>query len=121
MLLSSINPKRGEVWRVDLDPTVGSEMQKSRPCVIVSADGVGRLPMRWVVPLTGWKPAYAGYPWCVPVDADKASGLSKASAADTFQMRSVSVLRMSARLGTLPEAKMTAIAKAVALCVDYEP
>ena len=121
MLLSPVNPKRGEVRRVDLDPTVGSEMQKSRPCVIVSADGVGRLPMRWVVPLTGWKPAYAGYPWCVLIDADKASGLTKASAADTFQLRSVSLLRMSARLGTLPEAEMTAIAKAVALCINYEP
>lgn len=88
---------------------------------MVSADGIGRPPMRWVVPLTGWKPAYAGCPWCVPIDADQASGLSKASAADTLQMRSVSILRMSARLGTLPEVKMTAIAKAIVLCVDYEP
>ena len=28
--------KRGEVWLVNLDPTVGSEIRKSRPCVIVS-------------------------------------------------------------------------------------
>jgi mRNA interferase MazF len=28
--------KRGDVWLVDLDPTVGSEIQKSRPCLIVS-------------------------------------------------------------------------------------
>lgn len=28
--------KRGEVWLVALDPTVGSEIKKSRPCVIVS-------------------------------------------------------------------------------------
>lgn len=28
--------KRGEIWLVNLDPTVGSEIQKSRPCVIVS-------------------------------------------------------------------------------------
>ena len=27
---------RGEVWLVNLDPTVGSEIQKTRPCVIVS-------------------------------------------------------------------------------------
>jgi mRNA interferase MazF len=121
MPLSSINPKRGEVWQVDLDPTVGSEIQKSRPCVVMSADGVGRLPVRLVVPLTGWKPAYGGYPWCVQVTPDAASGLTKVSAADTFQMWAVSVLRMSARLGELPEATMAAIAKAVAVCVDYEP
>ncbi len=28
--------KRGEVWLVELDPTVGSEIQKTRPCLIVS-------------------------------------------------------------------------------------
>ena len=33
-----LNPKRGEIWQVDLDPTVGSEMQKSRPCVVINAD-----------------------------------------------------------------------------------
>ncbi len=120
-MLPSINPKRGEVWQIDLDPTVGSELQKSRPCVIISADGVGRLPVRLVVPLTGWKPAYADYPWCVQVDPDGGNGLTKTSTADTFQTRSVSILRMSARLGTLPETTVTAIAKAVAVCVDYEP
>jgi len=121
MLLNPIHPKRGEIWQVDLDPTVGSEIQKSRPCVVVNADGIGRLPVRLVVPLTGWKPAYGGYPWCVQVNPDAANGLTKVSAADTFQMRAVSVLRMSARLGQLPETTMAAIAKAVAVCVDYEP
>ena len=121
MLLNSINPRRGEVWQIDLDPTVGSELQKSRPCVLISADDIGRLPVRLVVPLTGWKPAYADYPWCVQVDPGGGSGLTKTSTADTFQTRSVSVLRMSARLGTLPETTVAAIAKAIAVCVDYEP
>lgn len=121
MPTNTISPKRGEVWQVDLDPTVGSELQKSRPCVVVNADGVGRLPVRLVVPLTGWKPAYGGYPWCVQMNPSAATGLTKASAAGTFQMRAVSVLRMSALLGQLPEATMAAIARAVAVCVDYEP
>ncbi len=116
-----LNPKRGEVWQVSLDPTVGSEIQKTRPCVVVNANGIGRLPVRLVVPLTGWKPTYNGYPWCVQVTPDAANGLTKVSAADTFQMRAVSVLRMSGYLGELPEATMSAIAKAVAVCVDYEP
>lgn len=115
------NPKRGEVWRVTLDPTVGSEMQKARPCVVVSADDVGRLPLRLIVPLTGWDPAFAAYPWCVQIAPTATNGLTKTSAADTFQMRSVSVLRMAARLGELSEADMRAIAQAVAVCVDYEP
>ena len=115
------SPKRGEVWRVDLDPTVGSELQKSRPCVVVNADDIGRLPLRLVVPLTGWNPVFAAYPWCVQVAPAVGSGLTKQSSADTFQMRSVSVLRMTAHLGELSDADMKAIAQAVAVSVDYEP
>jgi mRNA interferase MazF len=33
-----MNPKRGEIWWVNLDPTRGREIKKHRPCVIVSAD-----------------------------------------------------------------------------------
>jgi mRNA interferase MazF len=33
-----MNPKRGEIWWVNLDPTQGREIKKHRPCVIVSAD-----------------------------------------------------------------------------------
>ncbi|GIV65215.1 MAG: hypothetical protein KatS3mg046_475 [Bellilinea sp.] len=44
--------RRGEVWLVNLDPTLGAEMRKTRPAVIVSSDLVGILPLRIIVPLT---------------------------------------------------------------------
>jgi mRNA interferase MazF len=45
--------KRGEVWWVSLDPTVGSEIQKTRPCLIVSPDVMVRgLRTVIVAPLT---------------------------------------------------------------------
>jgi mRNA interferase MazF len=34
--MSTPMPKRGDIWLINLDPTVGSEIQKSRPCVVVS-------------------------------------------------------------------------------------
>jgi len=51
--------KRGEVWLVGLDPTVGGEIQKTRPCLIVSPDELNRvLPTIIVAPLTtGSRPA----------------------------------------------------------------
>ena len=36
--------KQGEVWLINLDPTVGSEIKKTRPAVIVSDDALGKLP-----------------------------------------------------------------------------
>lgn len=45
--------KRGEVWLVALDPTLGSEMQKTRPCLVVSPDELNRvLSTCIVIPLT---------------------------------------------------------------------
>jgi len=51
--------KRGEVWIVNLDPTIGSEIKKARPCVIISRDGLGKFPIRVVIPITEWKDHYA--------------------------------------------------------------
>jgi len=54
-------PKRGEIWLIDFDPAIGAEIRKARPAVVVSLDAIGRLPLRIVVPITDWKPAYAAY------------------------------------------------------------
>ncbi len=48
------NIKRGQVWEIDLTPTKGAEMEKVRPCVVVSSDTLGVLPLRLVVPITEW-------------------------------------------------------------------
>jgi len=53
-------------------------------------DTAGRLPLRDVVPVTDWKPQYAGYTWFTFIAATARSGLSKDSGADTFQVKSVS-------------------------------
>jgi mRNA interferase MazF len=44
--------RRGEVWLINLDPTVGAEIRKTRPAVIVNDDAIGALPLRVIVPLT---------------------------------------------------------------------
>ncbi len=36
-------PQRGEVWLVSLEPTIGSEIRKTRPCVVVSPNETNRL------------------------------------------------------------------------------
>lgn len=41
-----IRISRGEIWLVNLDPTIGAEIHKTRPVVIVSSDAIGALPIR---------------------------------------------------------------------------
>ena len=106
--------RRGEVWLINLDPTVGSEIRKTRPAVIVNDDAVGVLPLKVIVPITDWKDHYDVAAWMVRVDPDPTNGLSKVSAADAFQVRSVSQQRFVKQIGRLTAPRMEEIAKALA-------
>lgn len=108
---------RGEVWLINLDPTVGAEIRKTRPAVIVSEDAIGILPLRVVVPLTEWKDRYEIAPWLVRVEPDGDNNLDKPSAADAFQIRSVSQTRFVSRMGMVSTADLETIVGAVRVVV----
>lgn len=107
--------KRGEVWEVNLDPTIGAEIKKTRPCLIVSRDALAKLPWKIVVPLTEWSPRFEKARWHVLVEATRESGLSKKSSADTFQVRSISEERLVRRIGRLSDEVMARIGDGLAL------
>ena len=106
--------RRGEIWLINLDPTLGAEIRKTRPAVIVNDDAVGILPLKIVVPVTEWKDRYAVAPWMVRLDPDADNGLSKPSAADAFQVRSVAQQRFAQRLGKISDTQLRQITKALA-------
>jgi mRNA interferase MazF len=110
-------PKRGEIWLVDFDPAVGAEIRKLRPALVMSLNAVGRLPLRLVVPITDWKPHYVSLPWMAAIPASSTNRLTKDSAADAFQTKSVSLGRFSRKLGKVSDAELEQVASAIALCV----
>lgn len=105
--------QRSEIWLVNLNPTIGSEIRKTRPAVLISSDLVGILPLKVIVPFTEWKERYAQASWMVRIDPDEQNGLSKPSAADALQIRSVSQQRLVQKLGVLPAGQVANIVKAV--------
>lgn len=105
--------QRGEIWLVNVDPTVGSEIRKTRPAVIVSSDLIGILPLKVIVPLTEWRERYANAPWMVRIDAEDQNGLAKTSAADGLQIRSISHQRLVKKLGLLQPIQVAQIVQAV--------
>jgi len=111
---------RGEIWLINLDPTVGAEIKKTRPSVIVNDDAVGILPLKVIVPITEWKEHYAVAPWLVRLEPDEENSLDKPSAADTFQVRSVAQERFVRRLGKLSDAAMQEITTALAVVLSIE-
>jgi len=105
--------KRGEIWRINLDPSIGAEIRKTRPALILSVDAIGSLPLRVVVPITGWKDKFTKAAWLVRIEPDSTNNLDKPSAADTFQVRSVSETRFVDLLGTVSATDMARVEDAV--------
>jgi len=112
------DPIRGEIWYIDFDPTVGAEIRKMRPAVVISSDGIGNLPIKLVAPVTEWKNAFAGKSWLVRIDPDSRNRLAKTSAADILQIRGVDLRRFANRLGHISPAVLDEIAAAVAIVVE---
>ena len=110
-------PIRGDIWFIRFDPAQGAEIGKTRPAVVVNVSSVGRLPLRIVVPVTEWKPNWATVPWLVFLKPTARNGLDKDSAADCFQVKSVSLGRFVNKCGVLSADEMEQISAAVAICV----
>jgi len=110
---------RGEIWLVNLDPTIGAEIRKTRPVVVVSSDAIGKLPIRLVAPLTEWKDYFAGNIWHVKLEPDSTNGLTKTSSVDTLQLRGIDTQRFIRKLGKVSSSIMTSIVTAVAALIEY--
>src|ERR1700749_1217041 len=99
--------KQSEIWLVSLDPTVGAEITKTRPAIIVNDDSLGKLPLKIIVPITDWKDRYTKAEWMVEIIPDNYNRLNKASAADCFQIRSVSQDRFIKKIGNVTSEQLT--------------
>lgn len=88
--------RRGDVWLTRLDPTVGNEIRKTRPCLIVSPDAMNRfLGTVMVVPLTSGSSSAR---FRLPISFADRQGLLLGD-----QMRSVSKLRLVKQVGSFDE------------------
>jgi len=112
-------PKRGEVWLVNFDPTIGAEIKKTRPAIVLSSDAVGRLPIKLVAPVTDWKDYFASNIWHVRIDSDPSNGLSKISAVDVLQLRGMDRQRFIKKIGQVTPTILEEIVLAVAAVVEY--
>ncbi len=43
---------RGEIWMINLDPTIGAEIRKTRPALIINHNDIGILPLKIIIPIT---------------------------------------------------------------------
>lgn len=97
----AVAPRRGDVLLIELDPTRGSEIRKTRPCVVVSPDELNRhLRTLIVAPMTTGGQAY---PWRVACRFQQKDGFITLD-----QLRTIDRERVTRKLGRLAPAALGA-------------
>ena len=105
-------PRRGDVYWVNLDPVVGSEIRKTRPAVVVSNDSCNRYGTRVVVlPITSNVDSL--FPGEAMVEVKGKSGRALGD-----QIRSIDKIRLKGRAGRLTAEEMSRIDEALAITLD---
>jgi mRNA interferase MazF len=111
--------KQGEIWLLNLDPTVGAEMKKTRPALIINDDDMGKLPLKIIVPITDWKDRYEIAPWMIRIVPDLRNGLTKESSIDCFQIRSVAEERLIKCLGRITKNEILQVQEGITKVIGF--
>ena len=96
-------PERGDIWWVAVDPTLGSEIRQTRPCVVVSVNVLNeRRRTAIVVPLVS--SPKTSPPILIPISCDRHPAV-----AVSDQIRAVAKERLRSRLGVVTTEEMAAL------------
>lgn len=107
----SNHPARGQIYWVELDPTVGTEIKKTRPCLIFSIDAYNKkMPRVIIIPITSQIQTVHPFQVLVAVDGKKGKVMSD-------QIRCVDKGRLKGIVGILSPEKMEEVANSIKLCM----
>jgi mRNA interferase MazF len=111
--LAPAHVKRGETYLVSFDPTVGHEIKKTRPALVIQNDVGNRYSPLTIVAAITSKVSPVPYPVEVVVEPTSTNGLSVRSAVRLDQLRTVDRQRLIKRLGQIDCSAMAKVDEAV--------
>jgi mRNA interferase MazF len=108
-------PRRGEIYLTSLDPTVGREIRKTRPALVIQNDVSNRLSgVTIIAPVTSTV-RFPLNPVHVLLAADSRTGLAVTSVAVLSQIRAVDRVRLVKRLGAADDETMDRVNEAIGI------
>jgi mRNA interferase MazF len=114
-------PKRGEIWLVDLNPTKGQEIQKTRPAVVISSNTYQAIALRIIIPIATWQEKFITRPFMVKIPATPENGLDRDSAGNVLQIRGVSTERFVNCIGRIESNQLKELLAGLVICIEYDP
>ena len=105
-------PRRGEIYLVQFDPTVGHEIQKTRPAVVIQNDVSNQYSSITIVAAISSQFSEPPFPREVVIEPQD-SGLQKRSGVIVNQIRSVDRLRLQKKIGRLSKENMERVDEAI--------
>jgi mRNA interferase MazF len=113
------SPKRGEVWLVSFDPTLGAEIKKTRPALVFQNDVANRAsPITIVAAITSRFDEGRLYPTEVRL-APPGGGLGAESVVLLNQLRSVDKRRLVKRLGRVKPGTLEHVERALQISLGF--
>lgn len=113
-------PQRGEIYLVCFDPSVGHEIQKTRPAVVIQNDVSNRHSPITIVAAISSQFSEPPFPREVVIEPEE-SGLPKRSAVIANQIRSVDREQLVARMGRLSASSLRRIDEALTISLELIP
>ena len=95
------------------DSSIGSEIEKKRPCIVINDDKIGRFGIKIIAPITEWKDYFSDFPWIIKLENNSQNGLIKKSAIECFQIKSFSEERFISKLGAVSSETVNEIHRKV--------
>ncbi|MEM1395221.1 MAG: type II toxin-antitoxin system PemK/MazF family toxin [Cyanobacteria bacterium P01_H01_bin.150] len=114
---NNLTYRRGEIRWVKLDPTVGAEAQKTRPCLIVQNDIMNQYGLLTIV--MPFRPGSKEAPYVVNVKPTPENGLDRERFIDVGQIRSVDHRRILGKVGELEEEYWESIRTALNIVTGF--
>ena len=112
-------PKRGDIFIADLDPSLGREIRKKRPVLVISNNNLNEtLPTVVIIPFSSIIPSFVGPD--VAICTPSKTGLDKQSALLTSQMRSIDKDRFVKKIGKLTEDKLLEVEGALTIALELK-
>lgn len=109
--------KQLEIYWVDLEPTVGTETRKHRPCVVLQSDLVNKGSRTIIVaPIL---PSHKDWPFVVNITPSKVNGLDKDRHINLKQIRVVDISRVSKKQGYIEDQYMNNMQRALQIIFNF--